>query len=61
MYPNLDAEQARRGHTDGCIAEALGISVAEFQARKASKTIELPEAEALKAMYGLSTEYLFQT
>jgi len=61
MYPNLDAEQARRGHSDGYIASALGISVEEFQARKASKTMELPEAEALAAMYGWSTEYLFET
>jgi hypothetical protein len=61
MYPNLDTEQARRGHTDIHIAGALGITVEEFQARKASKTMELQEAVALAEMYELSTEYLFRT
>jgi len=61
MYPNLDAEQARHGHTDGQIADVLGLTLQEYQAQKASKTIQLPEAQRLAAVYKLSTEYLFET
>ena len=60
MYPNLDAEQARHGHTDDYVARVLGISVEEYQKRKASRSIGLQEAVALEAMYEQSTEYLFR-
>jgi len=61
MYPNLEAEQTRHGHTDSQIAEVLGISLQEYREQKASKTIQLPEAQRLAAVYNISTEYLFET
>jgi hypothetical protein len=61
LYPNLETEQLRRGHTDDYVAEALGMMVQEYQARKASKTVGMREAVALAGMYEMSTEYLFRS
>ena len=60
MYPNLEAEQVRRGHTDDYVAGMLGITLQEYRAQKVSKSIGLQEAVALEAMYEQSTEYLFK-
>jgi len=39
----------------------VGISIQEYRAQKASKTIQLPEGQRLAADCKLSTEYLFET
>jgi len=59
LYPNLDTEQARHGHTDEQVAGMLGLTPQEYRAQKASKTIRSSDAAALAEMYSQSTEYLF--
>jgi len=60
MYPNLEAEQARLGHTEQYVAQKLGMSVQKYLTQKKSGTFQLSEALALAAMYNKPIEYLFQ-
>jgi hypothetical protein len=59
MYPNLDVEQARCGHSDEYVARRLGITERAYRDRKESNAMRLPEAVALTEMYDKSMEYLF--
>jgi hypothetical protein len=60
MYPNLELEQTRCGHSDEYVAQRLGISERAYRNRKKSNAIPLPEAVALVKMYDKSMEYLFR-
>lgn len=59
MYPNLETEQVRHGHTDEQVASLLGLTPQEYRAQKASNSIRSSDAAALAEMYCQSTEYLF--
>ena len=59
MYPNLEAEQARFGHSDEYVAQRLGISAEEYRDKKESDGILLSEAVALAGIYSRSMDYLF--
>jgi hypothetical protein len=59
MYPNLETEQSRFGHSDEYVAQRLGITAEEYRTRKESSAILLSEGMALVEMYGKSMDYLF--
>jgi hypothetical protein len=59
VYPNLEAEQVRRGHTDDYVAQMLGMTKEEYIARKEAKSVKLAQAVRLATMYKMPTEYLF--
>jgi hypothetical protein len=60
MYPNLEVEQTRRGHSDEYVARKLGITERAYRNRKESNAMPLSEAVALVDMYDKSMEYLFR-
>jgi len=59
MYPNLEAEQSRFGHSDEYVAQRLGISAEAYRDRKESDGILLSEAVVLTGIYSKSMDYLF--
>jgi len=59
MYPNLEAERIRRGYTEEYVAKNLGITQEEYRLRSESGSFLESDAVALRAMYGMSFEYLF--
>jgi len=59
VYPNLEAEQARLGHSDEYVAQKLGMSAEEYRERKESDGILASEAVALAGIYSRSMDYLF--
>jgi len=59
MYPNLEAEQARYGHTEEYVAEKLGITRQTYLERKQSGLFRRSEALILVGMYDKPVEYLF--
>jgi hypothetical protein len=60
VYPNLDVEQTRRGHSAGDVAETLGITLQEYRARKDSGAFSLAEALRLAEMYDKPVDYLLR-
>lgn len=59
MYPNLEAERIRHGHTEEYVAQKLGITRQEYRQRTNSDSFLESDAVALTAMYKKSFEYLF--
>ena len=59
MFPNLEAEQARNGHTNEFTAIKLGITRQTFEKRKKSGGFRLEEINVLMSMYGDNFTYLF--
>jgi len=60
MYPNLEIEQGRHGHSDECVAEKLGISLQEYRSGKKSGTFAASVANTLLDIYDKPFEYLFR-
>jgi hypothetical protein len=60
MFPYLDAELERSGHSDEYVARKLGITMREYNLRKNSDAFRLSEALALSAICGKPVEHLFQ-
>jgi hypothetical protein len=60
MYPNLETEQARRGHSEGYVAEALGITSEEYRTRKDSGAFSLAYARRLAEVYDKPVDYLLR-
>jgi len=60
MYPNLEAEQARRGHSEEYIAEALGITLQEYRTRKDSGAFSLTDTIKLVKVYDKPVDYLLR-
>ena len=61
MYPNLNAEMARHGHTNQYVGEQLGISRQSFETRKRSGTFDVGEIKLLLGLYDVEFYYLFAT
>lgn len=61
MFPNLEVEQDRHGHSDSYVAGKLGISLQEYRLGKESGAFLASEALMLAGMYDKPAEYLFQT
>ena len=60
IYPNLAAEMARHQHTQGDVANMLGLKQAAVSTRIAGKTKwSIGEISTLCNHYGRSYEYLF--
>lgn len=59
MYPNLNAEQARFGHSNQKVAEYLGISRRSFENKKEKATFKVTECQKLCLLYECKFEYLF--
>jgi hypothetical protein len=60
MYPNLEVEQTRCGHSDKYVAQRLGITERAYRDCKKSNAVSLSEAVALVELYDKSMEYLFR-
>ena len=61
MYPNLNAEQARYGHSDSYVANQLGISRSGYGAKKKTGKFITPEIKKLCSLYGADFNYLFES
>ncbi len=61
MFPNLQAEQARRGMTNQQVADQLGISRITYESKKKSGRFTVKECSALCEMFQSSFEYLFNS
>ncbi len=61
MFKNLDAEQARHGHSNARTAEMLGISRVSYESKKKTGKFTALECKRLCAFYGVPFSILFQT
>ena len=61
MYKNIDAEQARNGHTNTDVANYLGISRQAFENKKKTGKFNANECKKLCILYRKSFEYLFES
>lgn len=59
MFPNLQAEQARKGMTNQQVAEQLGITRSTYEAKKKSGRFVAKECSNLCKIFQSSFEYLF--
>ena len=59
MFPNLQAEQARRGMTNQQVADFLGISRVAFESKKKSGRFYTLELFKLCTLFNCTFEYLF--
>jgi hypothetical protein len=60
MFPYLDAELARSGHSGDYVARELGMTRQEYEALRDLGSFRLSEAVALSAMCDKPVEHLFQ-
>jgi len=58
MFPNIETEQARRGHSDESVAEKLGMTGQAYRRCKKSGAFRAEEVVALAEMYEKSMDYL---
>lgn len=61
MFPNLNAEQARRGMTDEMVAAAIGMKRAAYNRKKLSGRFLVDESLKLCKVFNCNFEYLFST
>lgn len=61
MFRNLEAEQARRGKTNGDMAKILGISRVSYESKKKTQKFTCPEIWSLLQFFGSDFSYLFDT
>lgn len=59
MFPNLHAEQARRGLTDAQVAEMLGISRSAYGLKKRTGRFVTSECHSLCKIFESEFPYLF--
>ena len=59
MFPNLEAEQARKGMTNQMTAEAIGISRVSYESKKKTGKFHIYEINKLCKLFGCKFEYLF--
>lgn len=59
MFPNLDAEQARRKMTNSAVANILGISRGAYERRKKTGRFLADECQKLCETFGCEFGYLF--
>lgn len=61
MFPNLKAEQARRGHTNKFVGEYLGMSRSNYENKLRTGRFRVREIKELCELYGCDFNYLFAT
>jgi len=59
MFPNLEAEQARKKHTNEFVARELSISRQSYESKKRTGGFKLVEINRLLAIYSATYDYLF--
>jgi len=59
MFPNLDAEQARRHLSNGEVAEKLGMSRVSYERKKKTGKFYVSEIANLCCLFNKGYEYLF--
>jgi len=59
MFPNLEAEQARKFHTNSFVAENLEISKESYENKKKTGEFMFFEIKKLLALYNCEFDYLF--
>jgi len=59
MFPNLDAEQARRKLTNAAVAAHLGISRGAYERRKKTGRFLADECQKLCSLFCCEFGYLF--
>lgn len=60
MFPNLQAEQARKGMTNMQVAESLGIARPTYEQKKKNGRFTVSECRKLCKMFDSTFEYLFK-
>ena len=60
MFPNLDAEMARKRMTDEKAAQLIGITRSMFCRKKKSGKFYVTEAFKLCEFFGVPFDYLFK-
>ena len=60
MYPNLKAEQARKGYSNGYVAEKLGMSRSNYETKCRNGRFRVSEARVLCQMFDADFNYLFE-
>lgn len=60
MFPNLDAEQARKGLTNQQVAEKIGLSRVSYERKKHTGKFYITEAAKLCRLFSCEYEYLFR-
>ncbi len=58
MYPNIEAERARRGMTVGEMTEELGVTRKTYYNWISQGKIPMDKLELLSALFGVSVDYL---
>ncbi len=61
MFPNLNAEQARKAMSNVQVAQLIGISRASYSSKKRSGKFTVPQINTLLALFGCTFDYLFET
>jgi len=61
VFPNLEAEQARKGHINAQVAEKLNMSRRLYEIKKKNGTFKFNEIQKLLEMYDCNFEYLFSS
>lgn len=61
MFPNLNAEQARYGHSNQYTAEYLGLKRCTYEVKKKNGRFSMEEINRLCELYKCDYKYLFNT
>ncbi len=59
MFPNLEAEQARKRHTNEFVAKKLNISRQSYESKKRNEKFKYNEIRQLLELYNVPFDYLF--
>ena len=60
-FPNLNAEQARKGLTNQKVADKLGLSRTSYEIKKKSGRFVVAEVKTLCSLFGCDFPYLFDS
>lgn len=58
-FPNLMAEQARRGLSNQEVAKALNTTKANYEYRRRNGSFSVTQARTLCDLFGVTFDYLF--
>lgn len=59
MFPNLNAEQARYGHSNQAVANILGLNRNTYEGKKRTGKFSMKEINMLCDLYHCPYKYLF--
>ena len=59
MFPNLNAEQARYGHSNEYVASMIGLKRCTYETKKRNGKFTMNEINALCEVYHCDYAYLF--